>query len=145
MLCYMMLVSLAIAASAQEPLNIDNFGAIEGNDTYEAAITNGLALLAAMNGANSGVYGSRTVLIPYGNYYMLPATTGNGFENMNDVTLVLDGTVWAWTEDFLKWPNDNGAVNLFQFTACSNLVITGNGIVEGQVGNRFSYPFDCCC
>ena len=65
--------------------------------------------------------------------FPLATTTCSPFENMNDVTLVLDGTVWAWTEDFLKWPNDNGAVNLFQFTSCTNLVIMGNGIVEGQV------------
>ena len=115
-------------------LNILSFGALPGNNTYEAAIVNGQAVLAAMSAANSGLNGTRSVLIPDGDFYMLPAGDGNGFYGMQDVELVLEGTVWAWTDEVDKWPlsSSGGALNLFQFTNCTNIAITGNGVVEGQ-------------
>ena len=127
-----------IAAASAEvgaapALNILAFGAIPDNSTYAAAIVNGEALLAAMNAANAGLNGSRTVVIPNGNFYMLPSNSTPGFVGLTNVELVLDGVVYAWTEDFLKWPTIGGSsLTLFSFTDCTGLRLTGNGVVEGQ-------------
>jgi polygalacturonase len=127
--------ALSQAATNAPPLSIDSFGALPGNNTYEAALTNGLALLKAMTAANQGFNDSRSVLIPAGSdYYMLPSNSSAlGFANMNDVTLILDGTVWVWTDDIKLWPQVDGrAINFMLFTNCSNINLIGNGVIEGQ-------------
>ena len=121
---------------ASNVIDIDAFGAIADNTTHAAAVINGRALFDALNAANSSFNGSRTVLIAAGrNYYMLPHGTGLGFQNLVDVTLALEGAVWAWTEDYKLWPAFNDStlgINLFEFTHCRGVSLVGHGTVQGQ-------------
>ena len=122
------------ADDGENVLSIDLFGAMPNNNTYEAALANGGALMAAMSAANNSVNGSRTVLIPANSdYYMLPAGTSAGLAYLVNVTLLLEGTILAWTDDFDKWPQVDGlSLNLIQFSYCSNFTVTGNGVIDGQ-------------
>ena len=117
-------------------ITIDAFGAMANNSTHAAAVINGKALYDAMNAANQSFNASRTVLIPADSrYYMLPYGTGLGFTDLAYVTLVLDGTILAWTEDFSLWPAFNGStlgINLLEFTNCHHINLLGNGLVDGQ-------------
>lgn len=112
-------------------LNIDDFGTRPNEDSYDAAIINGKAIYNAINAANRG--SDRTVIID-GNggkiYTMIPAGTN---QNIINVTIQIDGRVNGWDGDESKWPivpNGTG-IAMFSIENTQNLVIRGNGIVDG--------------
>jgi polygalacturonase len=112
--------------------NINDFGAISNNHSYEAAIANGIAFHSALIAANSSTY-DRFVLVEGGKFYdMLPAD--GDVTRLVNLTIQLDGKINLWDEDHSKYPrNKNG--NVFNFISLSNsenLTIKGNGVIEGN-------------
>ena len=111
-------------------LNIDDFGAISDDSTYEAAIMNGKAFMNCLIAANTG--NDRTVVIAAGkNYTVLPAAR---IENLVNVTILFDGIFFAWNGNHSFWPDgiENGAMPLISLYNTQGLVIKGNGIIEGN-------------
>ena len=126
-------------------LSIDDFGAVRNNFSYVASIRNGVALWRALQAANTGTHANdtRRVEIPAGtNYSMLPHAVVTG---LNDVTLQLDGTLWAWGDDRSKWPNASAggaALNFLAFSDTDGLVLTGDGVIEGEGNGWWNGVFD---
>lgn len=109
--------------------NIDDFGAIANDYSYDASIINGKAFRSALLAANNG--SDRTVLIEYGKVYnMLPA--GN-VQNLVNVTIQLDGNITSHINDTKQWPvsGDGIGLDLISISYCQGLVIQGSGTVNG--------------
>ena len=112
-------------------INIDDFGTLPNDNSFEAALINGKAIFQAINAANNG--SDRTVVID-GNggkiYTMVPA---GSYNNLINVTIQIDGRVNAWEGDIKKWPQtaSGNSITMFQFLNTINLTIRGNGIVDG--------------
>ena len=109
-------------------LNIDDFGAISFDSSYNASIINGVAFNNAIYAANSG--SDRTVHIDK-TYYMLPADT---IYNLTNVTIQLDGTLNAWAGDQSKWPTgkSGGVLSFISIRNSTGLTLKGNGVVNGN-------------
>jgi hypothetical protein len=113
-------------------LNIDDFGTRPNEDSYDAAIINGKAIFNAINTANSG--SDRAVVID-GNggktYTMIPAGTNH---NLVNITIQIDGRVNGFDGNQSKWPIVPGGTGIAMFSLenTTNLVIKGNGIVDGN-------------
>jgi polygalacturonase len=111
-------------------LNIDDFGAIWNDTSYEASIANGQAFNSALKAANSG--SDRAVTIEAGKVYtMLPA---GGVDGLVNVTIQLDGEIYAWGGPESDWPVDQsgGVLALISLTNTQGLVVTGTGLIDGQ-------------
>ena len=75
-------------ASSGSVFSIDDFGAVDAENSVEAATANAAALTAALEAAHSA--GRGTVVVPSdGVYYTLPFSG----KNHVGVTLVVDGTI----------------------------------------------------
>lgn len=124
-------IYLLIFSSFVASLNIDDFGTRPNDKSFDAAVINGKAIFNAINAANNG--NDKTILID-GNggkiYTMVPA---GYFDNLINITIRIDGRVNAWEGDVSKWPqNSHGdSISMFSISNTQNLVITGNGIVDG--------------
>ena len=121
-----------------QSFNIDDFGAIVNEPSYEAAITNGKAFNAALYAANSSAT-DRFVIIDSGKWYgMLPA---GSIDRLVNVTIQFDGKFNSWDEDHSKYPRDDSGhvYNFISFQNTEGLVIKGNGVIEG---NGYSWWFD---
>ena len=110
--------------------NIDDFGAIPNDSSFNAAILNGKALHLALNAANKS-YPDRIVLIPNNWYGMLPA---GDVERLINVTIHFDGKLNLWDGDHSKYPRDQNenVLNFISLPNTENLSIIGNGIIEGN-------------
>jgi len=117
--------------------NIDDFGAIAGDSSIEASLTNGKALLAAISAANTS--DDRTVLIPVGKVYSYVPV--NNFQSVSQVTLQVDGTLSAFATNISLWPNDSDgtALNMLDFEDCEQVSITGSGSILGNGYNWWVY------
>ena len=115
---------------SHQVFNIDDFGAISDDPSYEAAIKNGKALNLALCAANQS-NSDRSILIPNKWYGMLPA---GGLDRLTNVTINFNGKLNSWDEDHSKYPRDrNGnALNFISLTNTENLIIRGNGVIEGN-------------
>jgi polygalacturonase len=125
-----------ILISSAFSLDIEDFGARSNDSTLKTALLNGAALNAALLAANlnsaSDFTNDKTVIIQKGKvYYMLPA---GPVTDLTDVTLELNGEIWAWGDNQSNWPKDsNGNVlPLISLTNTSGLVIKGTGLIEGR-------------
>ena len=138
------LLLLLFTPPARAAISIDDYGAVRNNFTYAASVANGAALYRVLQAANAGSHANdtRRVLIPAAtNYSMLPS---QDVSRLSDVTLQLDGTLWAWTDVRPLWPNasSGGCLNFLQFNDCDRLVLTGNGTVEGQGNGWWNAMFN---
>jgi len=128
---WLFLVELFIQVhKTYQVFNIDDFGAIPNDPSYDAAIKNGKAFNLALIAANKSS-SDRTVLIEGGKLYgMLPA---GDLTRLINVTIQLDGKLNSWDEDHSKYPTDqNGNVlNFISLSDSENLTIKGNGAIEG--------------
>jgi polygalacturonase len=126
-------LSILLCISSTNPLNIDDFGAVNDNSTYEAAIMNGKAFMNCLIAANAGR--DRTVLIASGkNYTILPVAR---IENLVNVTILFDGIFFAWNGNHSLWPDivdgkEKNAMPLISLYNTQGLVIKGEGIIEGN-------------
>jgi hypothetical protein len=137
MLKAFLLLILCLAPFTLQVFNIDDYGAVANDASFEAAIKNGQAFNLALIAANSSSLSSsfdRLVLIQ-GNgdrvYYMLPA---GDVPRLVNLTIQLDGKLILWDDDHTKYPVDKNG-NTFNFISLSNsenLTIQGNGIIEGR-------------
>ncbi|KAF7003761.1 hypothetical protein CFC21_019049 [Triticum aestivum] len=111
--------------------NAKNFGA-EGNGTNDDT----KALMAAWKAA-CGAYGTVTLLIPPGTYYIGP-TKFHGPCKASAITFLLQGTLKAAT-DLRRFGND-----WIEFGWVKDLTVTGqnNAIINGQ--GAASWPFNKC-
>jgi polygalacturonase len=123
------LVQISLLICLAESLNIDEFGAIPNNGSFEVALINGAAFRKAVLTANAG--NDRTVVIS-NVYSMLPSET---IYNLTDVCIQLDGEILAWNGDENKWPNrqsGGNALPLIKFEKTDGLVIRGDGKIDGN-------------
>jgi hypothetical protein len=128
--CLAALAPLPVRAA---PLNIESFGAVASVDSYAQAVANGVAFAAAMNAANNGSSsdGTRSVLVQAGStYWMLPAAPIVG---LVDVTLLLEGTLSAWTANTTLWPGvPYLTLNFIDIDYSTGVTITGGGTLQGN-------------
>jgi hypothetical protein len=111
-------------------LNIDDFGAIPNDSSYDSSIINGKAFNNAIYAANFG--SDRIVSIDAGKeYYMLPE---DAIYNITNVTIQLDGTLNAWVGDESKWPTGKtgGVLSFISFINNTGLILHGNGVINGN-------------
>lgn len=111
-------------------LDIEDFGAKSEDASLKTALLNGAALNAALLAANSGP--DKTVIIQSEKTYtMLPAGDVN---NLEDITIQLDGKINAWGGAEEEWPLDSTgkAMTLISINYSTNLTIKGSGIIDGQ-------------
>jgi hypothetical protein len=127
---------IAICAAMQ---NIESFGAVAAVNTYEQAITNGVAISQAFFAAQNGsTPDDRTVLVPAGSTYWVIPIAGP-INGITDVTLLIQGNISARTDNFTIWPINNATQMgwaVFTLTNCINITITGAGNV---IGNGYSW------
>ena len=110
--------------------NIDDFGAIPNDPSFDAAIKNGKAFNSALTAANKSI-SDRIVLIGGGKLYgMLPA---GDLSYLKNLTIQLDGKFNLWDEDHSKYPrnSDGNVYNFISLSNSENLTIKGNGVIEG--------------
>jgi hypothetical protein len=123
---------LGVPSIAQQ--NIVSFGGIPGVDSLAQATENGLALAAAIEAANSSSSAglNRTVVIPEGSFWLLPAQQ---FSFVSNLVILVQGTIAAYTTNFsLHWPIDifGNPISVLQFDQSSNLRINGGGVIDGN-------------
>jgi hypothetical protein len=117
--------------------NIDDYGAVANDASFEVAIKNGQAFNLALIAANSSSFSSKSdrVVLIQGNsdrvYYMLPA---GDVSRLINLTIQLDGKLILWDNDHTRYPVDkNGnTLNFISLSNSENLTIQGNGIIEGR-------------
>jgi polygalacturonase len=127
---FKLLLNYCVLLAFSNALNIDEFGAISNDSSYNASINNGIAFNNAIYAANSGF--DRVVSIDAGKiYYMLPSDT---IYNITNVTIQLDGRLNAWDDDHSKWPvgKTGGVLSFISFINNTGLILKGNGIVNGN-------------
>jgi polygalacturonase len=111
-------------------LDIEDFGAVPDDSSYRTSLRNGAALTSALIAANLGP--DKTVTISAGKVYtMLPSTP---VSDLVGVTIVFDGTIYAWRGYEDDWPEDanGGALSLVTLLNVEGLTITGSGVMDGQ-------------
>jgi hypothetical protein len=130
-----MLIALLLVVSVTEGHSIVDFGAVPNNESYAAAVQNGYALFQAAQAAHqSPLTGDRTVVIPVGEWSMLPYT--EPLDGLFKVTFDLQGTIAAFRGEIKLWPNHNGGgcIPVFAVYRSSQITLTSstqNGTVNG--------------
>ena len=127
-------LSLLCSSHVHGAISITSYGAISDNTSLAVSIANGRALYLALQAANRGSFANdtRRVIVPAGgNFSMLPFNSSN---SLTDVTLQLDGMIWAWSGNRTAWPGcaAGGCLNLLQFNDCTRLTLNGSGVIEGN-------------
>ena len=121
--------------------NIDDFGAIPNDPSFDAAIKNGKAFNSALTAANKS-NSDRIVLIGEGKLYgMLPA---GDLSYLKNLTIQLDGKFNLWDEDHSKYPrnSDGNVYNFISLSKTNGLSIIGNGLIEGKNNFCFQCHYD---
>lgn len=120
------LLNLFLIFNNSFSFNIEDFGAKSDNSSYETSVLNGIAFNQGIIAANNSQT-DHVLLIPANKIYtMLPAGT---LSNLYNITIQLEGRINAWNGDEKKWPA--GALSLIQLSNTHNLIIRGNGIIDG--------------
>eukprot|EP01116_Phalansterium_solitarium_P003427 TRINITY_DN14251_c0_g1_i1.p1 TRINITY_DN14251_c0_g1~~TRINITY_DN14251_c0_g1_i1.p1 ORF type:complete len:447 (+),score=149.96 TRINITY_DN14251_c0_g1_i1:347-1687(+) len=124
-LLFCVLFGAIVAATA---FSIDDFGAVAGDSSTEAALVNTAAITKAIIAANS-TDADRTVVVPGGKtYYFMPVNA----TYLRDVTIQLDG--------HLVLPANISAVpvvggwrsTMFNFSRCTGFALRGAGSIDGN-------------
>lgn len=96
------LILSALCIHLSKCFNIDDFGAKTNVYSYQTGLANGKALYDAIIAANSSA-GDRTVVVSAGkNYTYLPHQV---LRDILDVTIQIDGLLFAWHDNVDDWPN----------------------------------------
>lgn len=119
-----MLLALACLLCVCKALNIEDFGAVHGVQTWEVALKNAEAFVAALESANAGV--DRTIVFGSQKTYYMYAVNGS---NLMDLHIRIDGTI-VYSDEIKRWPDKNFA--LMYFTDCQDMLISGSGMIDGQ-------------
>ena len=104
---------------------LSQFGAINNNSSYEAAIINGKALNLGLIAANKSQTDHLLQIEPNSVYTLIPSDV---LTNLINVTIQIDGRINAWDGDEKKWPDGRSLISL-QNTF--GLTIKGNGVIDG--------------
>ena len=127
-------------------LNIDDFGALPNNKSFDAAVINGKAIYSAILTANNGP--DRTVIIDGVGGKVYTMVPGGIIYNLVNVTIQIDGRVNAWDGDESKWPltSTGSPIAMFSMINTQNLIIRGSGIVVSELvhfiqKNQFTSAF----
>jgi len=85
--------------------------------------------VAALSAANATDNNDNEVVIPEGSKVSM---TAYEMYNLKDVTIRIDGTLFATSDNWKEWPNRGGRIALLQFNGCDGLHITGKGTIDGR-------------
>ena len=128
---FKILILICLNLYSYQSFNIDDFGAIHNDPSYDAAITNGKAFNSALQAANSSL-SDRSVIIDAGKWYgMLPDGV---IDRLINVTIQLNGKLNSWDDDHSRYPTDTNG-HVFDFISIQNtegLVVSGTGTIEGN-------------
>jgi polygalacturonase len=135
----MIVLLFFLVAAVFAALDIRDFGAIYGDQSLNTSINNGIAFYNALATANSGA--DRTVLVPEYTFYMLPY---QDISNLSDITIQIDGVLFARTTDIFAWPNHtaaegSGALNFISISSSTNLMVNGKGSINGNGSIYWEY------
>jgi polygalacturonase len=119
------------ASLANAGFNIDDFGAVADEYSFKQALLNGKAFNMAVSAANSSDTDRTVIISPGKNYTFLPDGPS---DNLINVTVLFDGIFYAWHENENDWPKnkDGNHWPLICFTNTLNLMVKGNGVIEGN-------------
>jgi polygalacturonase len=109
--------------------SVDDYGAIDGVDTWEASVHNAKVFYDVMNIANTDS-NDRTVVFPVGKTYFL---ANNTFDGLKDISLQVEGTM-RFSNEIRSYPLNNGGGRnaLIHFTNSESIHVSGHGIIDGQ-------------
>ena len=121
-----LLYVLSIISICTAYVSIDDMGAIPNNKATKVAEHNSKAIKDAFASAHES--GDNVVFVPNNTYFI----SAINISDMNGMTFTINGTLKA--HDYIKkWPSDDdGKLNIFDFTNMNDFVMNGNGIIDGQ-------------
>jgi len=106
--------------------NIEDFGAVEGVDTWDAACINSESFLKALSAANASST-DRTVEWPADKTFYMRNIEVN---NLHDITIHVNGDVKI-NDDINKWEDDSGR-GVIDISDSTFITVLGHGTVDGQ-------------
>lgn len=125
---FLVVIAGAVSVFSQNVVHdVDSYGAVRGDASAATVTANTAALIAAIAAAKPG----DTVLVQAGNkpYYL---TGGVVCTNAMNITIRLAGDIIV-SDDFTSWPyNGDGFANFFEMHGSSQVLITGEGSVDGS-------------
>jgi len=108
----------------------DDFNVVENKNTLNASRQNMKSFSDALDLATV----NDKIIIPNNQtYYMISRSEEKYFENLLNLTIVIDGKLIMYN-DPSQWPSDNVSkfYNFIDIRNSKNIIITGNGIIDGQ-------------
>jgi hypothetical protein len=132
------MLKYASAVAVASAHSILDFGTVTlgQNPTSDQEFANRDAMVAALTAANSTAEASeRFVEIPAGHDISMHAFH---IEHLNNVTIKLNGNVFATENNWKDWPapgdslNGKGRIQFWEFYYCDGITIEGNGTMDGR-------------
>ena len=115
--------------------SIEDFGAIDGPESWDVASQNSDAFLKALTAANESST-DRTILFPANKTYFL---INNNFDGFKDVEIQVSG-IAKFIDEIMSYPTED-EFHLWWFTNCENIKITGDGTLDGQGLKWWRYTY----